>query len=260
MRAWPRVLTLTLGLAPVLMLAFMAATIAYRSTDAITEVGLGKLTGTEFSTIYSSGIGFYGLRPAAVGTLTITIIAMVIALPMAVAMAILVAEFPLRFVGRLLELTLGVLSGIPPIVYALMAVVFVGPFMRPKFTGGLNYSTPDTEAIGVARADWPAEGVPWNAGAFPWDATGRNNSALLAGILLALLVIPFITPLIIDALRNVPREPKEASLALGTTRWHTLRRITLPGALPGIIAATGLGTPRRACHGLSSTRSSAPDL
>ena len=86
-----------------------------------------------------------------------------------------------------------------------------------------------------------AAGVPWNAGAFPWDPTGGNNSVLLAGIVLALLAIPFMAPLIEDALRNVPNEPKQASLALGAGRWYTLVHITLPHALAGIVSAVRLG-------------------
>jgi phosphate transport system permease protein len=68
-----------------------------------------------------------------------------------------------------------------------------------------------------------------------------NGSTLLGGIVLALLIIPFMTPLILDAIRNIPQNQKEASLALGATRWFTLRRIILPSAAPGIIAAVSLG-------------------
>ncbi len=204
--------------------------------------GFRSLFGTDFSTIYSSGIGRYGLRPAMIGTFSVTFIALLIALPVSLAMAVFAAEFPLGFLGRGLRLVLGVLAGIPPIVYALMAVVFVTPFMQPKFTAGFTFSSPDTAKIGVAPENWPANGVPWNQGAFPWDPSGQDNSVLLAGIVLSLLVIPFLAPLMEDAIRNVPREPKEASLALGANRWHTLRRITLPRAMPGIVAATGLGT------------------
>jgi phosphate transport system permease protein len=328
-KSWPRFVTLALALVPVAMLAFMAGSVAYKSTDAVAHVGsrpdtparaesadtapgncgdgeardddgdgfvndgcpangpseqleqcaagdaidddgdgkindgcltnlvrygplsisrfttgLRSLFGTDFSTIYSSGIGRYGLRPAIMGTLWVTVIAMVIAVPMAMAMAIFISEFPLGQFGRVLQLVLSMLAGIPPIVYALMAIVFVGPFIKPKFTADFEFGSPDPQRVGVAPADWPPSDVPWNAGAFPWDPSGGTNSVLLAGILLALLVIPFITPLILDAFRNVPREPKEASLALGVTRWHTLRRVTLPWAMPGIVGAIGLGTLR----------------
>jgi ABC-type phosphate transport system permease subunit len=139
---------------------------------------------------------------------------------------------------------LGLMAGIPPIVYALMAIVFVAPFMIPKFTGGLNYTSPHPETVGVSPDAWPPAGVPWNASAFPWDPTGRHNSVLLAGILLGLLVIPFMAPMIEDAIRNVAVEPREASLALGASRWYTLTHITLPQSLAGIISATRLGTLR----------------
>ncbi len=277
MRAWPRVLALSLGFIPVVVLIAMVATIAMKSEGALTDLSgptpvpvgaqptptaqpnvtpiatrapekesipknIKKLLGTEFSTQLSQGTSQYGLRPAILGTLEITFIAMVLAIPTALAMGIFAAEFPLGLLGRWLRVILGILAGIPPIVYALLAVVFVGPFISNKFTGDLQYSDENPGAsLGIPDLS-TAPGVPWNAGAFAWDPTGQNNSLLLGGIMLALLVIPFIAPLFEDALRNVPREPKEASLGLGATRWYTLRRVTMPRAMPGIIAATGLGT------------------
>ena len=209
--------------------------------DPLTNIG--RLLGKDFSTQYSGGVGQYGLRPALWGTVEVVFIAMALALPVALAMAIFASEFPLGFLGRWLRTLLGVLAGIPPILYAILAIVLVGPFISNKFTADWEgRSTADPKDIGVAPADWPAAGVPWEAGSFPWSPTGQDNSILLAGIMLSLLVIPFVAPLIEDALRNVPREPKEASLGLGATRWYTLRRITIPRAMPGIIAATGLGT------------------
>jgi phosphate transport system permease protein len=277
MRAWPRVLALSLGFIPVVVLIAMVATIAMKSEGALTDLSgptavpagalptptaqpnvtpvstpepeketvpgnLKKLFGTEFSTQLSKGVGQYGLRPAIWGTLEITFIAMALAIPTALAMGIFAAEFPLGFLGRWLRIILGVLSGIPPIVYALLAVVFVGPFISNKFTGDLQYSDPNPGvALGIEDLS-KAPGVNWNAGVFPWNTTGQDNSLLLGGIMLALLVIPFVAPLFEDAFRNVPREPKEASLGLGATRWYTLRRVTMPRAMPGLIAATGLAT------------------
>lgn len=274
-RSWPRALALALGLVPVLAFVSIIAALSMRAEGALTDLAgptkvprgaiiptpppnatptaipppvdnspkenVKRLLGTEFSTQYSGGVGKYGLRPAIWGTIEVTVIALGFALPVALAMGIFASEFSLLFLGRWLRIVLGVLSGIPSIVYALLAVVLVGPFISNKFTADWSYTNNDPAAIGADPATWPPDGVPWNAGAFPWDPTGHDNSVLLAGILLSLLVIPFIAPLFEDALRNVPREPKEASLGLGATRWYTLRRITIPRALPGLIAASSLG-------------------
>jgi ABC-type phosphate transport system permease subunit len=203
--------------------------------------GARELLSTEFTTIYSGGVGQYGLRPAIYSSMVMVVVAMAIAVPISLAMAVYASEFAVGWTGRALRTVLGILSGIPPIVYALLAVVFIAPFIAPKFTAGFTFSNPDPERIGADPETWPPPDVPWNAGAFPWDPTGGDNSVLLACILLAMLVIPFVAPLIEDALRNVPREPKEASLALGANRWYTMRRITLPRAMPGIVAAIGIG-------------------
>ena len=104
LRAWPRVVCLSLGVIPVLMLAFLAATLSYQSTLAITDVGFERLTSTDFSTQYSSGFGRYGMLPALVGTVLIVTIAIGLALPVSLAMAIFATEFPLRFLGRMMRI------------------------------------------------------------------------------------------------------------------------------------------------------------
>jgi phosphate transport system permease protein len=82
--------------------------------------------------------------------------------------------------------------------------------------------------------------VPYSAGGIPWEITGANSS-LVAGLLVGLFLIPFITPLFVDALRDVPRAAREASLALGANRTYTLRRVVLPRSLPAIAGAATLG-------------------
>lgn len=138
---------------------------------------------------------------------------------------------------------MGLLSGIPPIVYAVSVLIFIQAFMIPKFAADATYSTFDAAKIGANPATWPPANVPFNAGAFPWDLTGAGgNSTLLGGILIALLLIPFMTPMIADAIRNVPSAGREASLALGANRSYTLWKAILPMAMPGIATALALGT------------------
>jgi phosphate transport system permease protein len=241
-RAWPTALSLGLGLVPVSMFAAMVAMLVSKALPALSEPGLGELFSSSFSSQYSTGVALYGLLPAMWGTLLVTVVAISIALPVSLAMAVFSSEFQFGGLGRAMRTVLGALSGIPAIVYALLAIVFVERFMIPKFAGGYTFDHFDPAGVGANPETWPPPDVPWNAGAFPWDPTGLNNSTLLGGALIALLVIPFMAPLIDDAFRNVPAAAKEASLALGANRWHTLLHVTLPMALAGIVPAVALGT------------------
>jgi phosphate transport system permease protein len=241
-RAWPTVLSLGLGLIPVAMFAAMVAMLVSKALPALSEPGLGELFSSSFSSQFSTGVATYGLLPAIGGTVAVTLIAIGIALPVSLAMAVFASEFPLGGLGRAMRTVLGALSGIPAIVYALLAIVLVERFMIPKFAADSTFGDFDPARVGANPETWPPADVPWNAGAFPWDPTGINNSTLLGGALVALLVIPFMAPLIDDAIRNVPAAAKEASLALGANRWHTLLHVTLPMALAGIVPAVALGT------------------
>jgi phosphate transport system permease protein len=240
---WPRVVSLVLGSVPIAFFAGLVIMIVVRSLPVLDNPGLEELASDRFTSAVSTGRGDYGLLPAVWGTILITLIAVGLALPVSLAVAVMSSEFPMGLVGRVLRPLVGVLAGIPAVVYAVSGVVFVTALMVPKFAANTSYGEFDPARIGASQGDWPpADGsVPWSPGAFPWDLTGINNSTLLGGILIALLLIPFMTPLIFEALSNVPSSAREASLALGANRGHTLRRVILPLAFPGILTALGLG-------------------
>ncbi|MCL0034791.1 ABC transporter permease subunit, partial [Dehalococcoidia bacterium] len=232
---------LILGLVPVLALLLIVHNLVEKSLLAIDMVGLSELFSTEFRDgAFIAGPVHYGLLPALWTTFLAVVIAVAIALPASLAIAVFASEFPSGLLGRGLRGLLGMLAGIPPIVYALTAGIFTRLFMIPKFCSGFR-SVGDLAALGIHPGDCPIPGLPpINPGMLPW-AQGTPNSILLGGFVLALLVIPFMAPFIDDALRNVPFELKEASLSLGANRWHTLKKVTLPLALPGIISATAVG-------------------
>ena len=232
---------LILGLVPVLALLLIVHNLVEKSSLAIDMVGLSELFSTEFRDgAFIAGPVHYGLLPALWTTFLAAVIAVAIALPASLAIAVFASEFPSGLLGRGLRGLLGMLAGIPPIVYALTAGIFTRLFMIPKFCSGFR-SVGDLAALGIHPGDCPIPGLPpINPGMLPW-APGTPNSIFLGGFVLALLVIPFMAPFIDDALRNVPFELKEASLSLGANRWHTLKKVTLPLALPGIISATAVG-------------------
>lgn len=233
MRAWPRVVSLSLGIIPVLALVGIAGVVLARGLPAVSHLGLSELFSNKFSSQYGTGENIYGLLPGIWGTVLVTIIAMGIAVPASLALALISTEFPLGILSKSVRLMLGVLGGIPSVVYALAAVVFVTSVMIPKFSAGAS-----------APHELPQQfvGTPQGSMALPWGSTTDPNSTLLGGFLIALLVIPFLAPMVEDALRSVPAAQREASLALGTTRWHTLRRIILPYASPGLVSAMALAS------------------
>ena len=227
---WQKALFFCLAFIPIIVIAIMLVLLVTNSMTAITHIGLfgkGELLSTEFSGKFTSGLGYYGLFPALWGTFLVVLLALLIAVPVALSLAIIATDFSFGFISPIIRSVLGLLSGIPPVVYALTSTVIGAIFIIPKFC-----------APGIPSNQLPLPGMSWWTQAMlPF-----NHSTLLGGILLALLIIPFMAPLMEDAIKNVPHSLKEASFALGANRWHTLTTVTIPSALSGISAAITLGT------------------
>jgi len=249
LRRWPFAVASVLGIIPVIMFTMIVVIVVINALPAVSDPGLGALLGDKFIYQFSGqgtqGNWTWGLLPALWGTLEITVVAIVVAIPVSMAMAIVSTEFPMGPVGRVVRPLVGMLSGIPPIVYAVSLLILVHVFMIPKFAADSTYNALklDPTIIGANSATWPPSGVPFDPGSYPWGTTlVGGNSVLLGGILVALLLVPFMTPMIADAIRNVPTSAREASLALGANRVYTLRRAILPMAVPGMVTAAVLGT------------------
>jgi len=212
-------------LVPVLMFILTTLNIIWNSVPAVIVYGLPTLFSTKFSSAFS-GIfipGQVGLLPSLWGSIMLAVLALTFALPIAMAMSIFASEFSLKGTGGAMELLISIFSGIPPIIYSLLSIFVLVNFVRPKLAG---QGFPDSYLISLMGkvVNGPIE-----------------KSTLLGAIFLTLLIIPFMFPLILDAIRNVPESLKEASFGAGATRWYTLWHVTLPGALPGIMAAISLG-------------------
>jgi phosphate transport system permease protein len=224
--SWTKIVLLVMAIIPLLILIAIVVNLVVSSNTALTQVGIKQLFSPQFSGIFTTGQHLYGLLPAIWGTIEVVFISMLIALPVSLALAIICTEFSIGILSTLVRAVVGALSGIPPVIYALMSSVISALFIIPKFC-----------ALGIPKDQLPPPGLTWwTQSMLPYDM-----STLLGGVLLAALIIPFMTPLMDDAIRNIPRNLKEASFAMGATRWHTLMEVTLPAALPGISAATTLG-------------------
>jgi phosphate transport system permease protein len=150
----------------------------------------------------------YSMIPLFVGTLKVTLVAMIVAAPVGIAAAVFTSEFAPRRVREVLKPTIELLAGIPSVVLGFFALMVMATWLQSAF--GFSY---------------------------------RLN-AVVAGLGLALTVVPVIFTVSEDALAAVPRSYREASLALGATRWETAFKVVLPAAAPGVLAAVVLGFGR----------------
>lgn len=162
---------------------------------------------------------FYGILPLLVGSLLVSVIALAIAVPLGISGAIYVSEVGGAREKRFIKPCIEFISAIPSVVFGFFGVVVLGQALRA-----------------ISQFTW----LEWVPG-FPMSE--RLNS-LTAGCLLALMAIPTIFSLAEDALNNVPRHFKEASYALGATRFQTIIKILIPASLSGMISAVLLGFGR----------------
>lgn len=156
--------------------------------------------------------GAFGAIPLFVGTLLISGIAMIVAVPVGLMSAIYLSEYATPRFRSWAKPLLELLAGIPTVVYGYFAALWVGPFLR-RFG----------EAFGLQVA---------------------SESALGAGLVMGIMIIPFVSSLSDDVINAVPQSLRDGSYGLGATRSETIRQVVLPAALPGIVGAVLLAVSR----------------
>lgn len=191
------------ALTSILILLGIAIFTFINSISAFKAVGILNLI---FGTDWSPSLGKYGILPMIIGSLAVTIGAMLIAIPLGIACAILLAEIAPYKIRTILRPAIELLVGIPSVVYGLVGILVIVPFIRT--IGGTGYSI------------------------------------LAASLVLAAMVLPTIISLSEDSIRSVPKKYKEGSLSLGATHWQTIWHVLLPAARSGIVASVILGIGR----------------
>lgn len=154
----------------------------------------------------------FGALPLLAGTFMITLIALIIAAPIGIFSAIYMAEYASPTMRGICKPVLELLAGIPTVVYGYVAITLVAPVMRDV-----------GQTLGVSIA---------------------AESALTAGIVMGVMIIPFISSLADDMITAVPRGMRDASYGLGATKSETIRQVVLPCALPGLMGAVLLAVSR----------------
>lgn len=165
------------------------------------------LTGTNWNPTSFERVS-YGILPLLVSTLFTTLGSMVIAVPVGIGTAIYLSEYAHGKLSEVLKFIIEILSSIPSVVIGFIGIVLIGPALA--------------------------------------KATGQSNglNALNGSVLIALMSLPTIISISTDSIRDVPKSLREASLALGGSKWETIYRVVLPAAKSGIIASFMLGIGR----------------
>jgi phosphate transport system permease protein len=209
---------LTLGTG--LLVPVMALALLLRTRPILLVKPLGELL---LSTAWHPLKGAFGFYPFIMGTLWVTGVAMAIAVPPSLLTAIYLAEYASPRTRALAKPFIDLLAGIPSVVYGVWGVLTVVPLVQrisPILSRWLGF-------VPLFRTDNPT-----------------GYSVLAGGLVLAVMVFPIIISVAEEVIRAVPRGLREASLALGATRWQTVKHVVLRRASPGVVAAIVLGFSR----------------
>ena len=156
--------------------------------------------------------GSFGAVPLFVGTILISLVAMIIAVPIGLMSAIYLSEYASLNVRTIAKPALEILAGIPTVVYGFFAAITVAPVLRDF-----------GESVGLDIA---------------------SESALAAGAVMGIMIIPFISSIADDVISAVPQSMRDGSLAMGATHSETVKRVVIPAALPGIVGGILLAMSR----------------
>ena len=213
-------LTLLVGL----LLPLIAVVLLVRSQPILAAKPLGELL---FSSEWRPASGVFGFWPFIVGTLWVTIVSMLIAVPLSLLTAIYLVEYAPPRVYRWTKPLIDLLAGIPSVIYGVWGVLTIVPFVQQ---------------VAPLMSRWLGS-VPVIGPLFQSD-NPTGYSILAGGIVLAVMIFPIVIAVAEEVIGAVPRGLREASLALGATRWQTVKWVVLRRAWPGVFAAIVLGLSR----------------
>lgn len=197
----------TTGLLVIAVLAGIFLMLLWNTTAFLLKVKpLDFITGTQWAPSGEEAV--YGILPLLVSTSIVTFGAMAIAIPLGIGTAAFLSEYAGKRLKSILKPAIEMLAAVPSVAIGFLGIVLVGP--------------------GIARMSGQSNGL----------------NALNGAILLAVMALPTIITVAEDAINSVPQSYREASYGVGANRWQTLRKVTIPSAAPGIIAAVMLGVGR----------------
>jgi phosphate transport system permease protein len=222
------IVALLFGLSVLVLMVGIVVELWRQSSAARLEFGWSFL----WSAVYDPSSGEYGALVFVYGTLVTAFVAILLASPVGVGIAAYLVEIAPTRVNRIVGFVVELLAAIPSIVYGLWGFFALAPFLR-------EYVVPPLQGV----LGW----LPIFSGSF------FGSTVFTASIVLAIMIIPTVAAISRDVLGTVPRDQKEAMLALGATRWETFRLAVLPYAGSGVLGAIILGLGRAAGETMAFT-------
>jgi phosphate transport system permease protein len=204
-----------------LLVVLIAVALGIAAWPAISEIGISLVT----SSVWDVGAHKFGAAPALYGTVVSSVVALVIATPLAIGVAIFLSEFAPPWLRQPVAFLVDLLAAIPSVVYGLWGIFVLLPILREH-------------VMPFLRDDLHLGATPFFSG------PAYGPSMLAAGVILAIMALPYISAVSREVLLAVPRSQREAALALGATRWEMIRDAVIPFARSGIVGGIILGLGR----------------
>jgi phosphate transport system permease protein len=218
-----RILTQASALAVLVILAGVMLSLVEGSLPAWRAYGLDFLTSQSWNPVTEK----FGALPAIYGTLLTSIIAMLIGVPVSLGIAIFLTEISPERLRQPIGIAVELLAGIPSIIYGIWGLFIFAPFFQAHLQPLLIDAFANVPVLNQLFA-----GPPYGIG------------LLTAGLILAIMVLPFITSITREVFDTVPPVLKEAAYGIGCTRWEVMRRVVIPYTRVGIIGGIMLGLGR----------------
>ncbi len=204
-----------------LLLVLLGAEVVVAAWPALTAFKFSFLTSSRWDAVE----GVFGAAPAIYGTIVSSVLALVIATPLAIGVAIFLSEFAPPWLRTPVAFLVDLLAAIPSVVYGLWGIFVMVPALREYVMPFL------ADRLHLASTPF-------------FSGPAYGPSMLAAGLILAIMVLPYISAVTREVLMAVPRAQREAALALGATRWEMIWGAVLPYASSGIVGGVILGLGR----------------
>lgn len=208
-------------LLPVILIVIVTVALFLRTWPIMSAYPLSDLLLGE---VWKPSSGQFGFKPFILGTVWVTTVGVLLAMPPCLLVSIYLAEYSHSAIRSIAKPVLDLLAAIPPVVYGVWGLLAIVPFVD--------------EVLAPLSDRWLGSVLFFSVN----QPTGFG--ILSGGIVLAVMIAPLIISVVFEVFSTVPNDLRHASLAVGATRWQTIRNIVLPQVAPGIIAAVVLGASR----------------
>jgi phosphate transport system permease protein len=231
----PQITVFAAAASMIFIVALLLIFIAWQGIQLFVKDGVpvGQILSATWQPDAQNGPTNFGLLPFIAGTVFVTAGGLIISTPLSVGLALFLSEVAPKWARAIVQPALEIFVGIPSVVWGWLGITILVPFLAHTFHGQGAISLP---VIGQVAS------VPGFLTGFSW---------LAGSLVLSIMVLPTITSVSYDAFRAVPQEVRTGSLALGTTRWQTIRHILVPSALSGVLTGVVLGMTRAAGEALA---------